>query len=107
MPDQQELRDAGRLTACPHCRATIPELHAGAFCIRRGPRRWAWKVASYCLVCETFYITRCQAPAPGRPGGRTRVHLLGPAAGPEADIARSAIFGRAGVDAPAQDGVAS
>jgi len=105
VPDQQQLRDVGRLRYCPECRVEIPILHAAAFALHKGPHRWTWKVASYCLVCEAFFVVRCSSPPPGRSGsGRPRVRFAGRAQGPEVEIAHAAVFDHRGATAPLQAG---
>jgi len=102
----------GWLRACPVCDRAIPDGHHGAFGRRKGPRRRAWKVASWCDYCEVYWIVRISHPVllacargsdPIRPataserGASPGAHGLyqSPvhrARGPEIAIARRAVF---------------
>jgi len=99
---------------CPLCGARIPGGHHGVFAPRRGPRRRSWKVASFCVLCDVYWIVRvsCRAgrpppppsvatpdsfprPVRGAPLGAHDLHQSSVcrASGPEMRMARRAVFG--------------
>jgi len=100
---------------CPECGARIPGGHYGVFARRRGPHRRSWKVASFCVLCDVYWVVRvsCRAgrpsplpsaatpdssprPARGAPLGAHDLYLspVRRASGPERRMARRAVFGR-------------